>query len=128
MTFQWRLLLQVAARLLAPSPGERENRSAINRAYYASYGEAREYSTTHGLTWRGNRPSHEQVWQFLRKGATYSQTWQGAAAKAIGDLGVDLRTLRTQADYFSASPPSEVDARRAIALAELIVRRLNGLP
>src|SRR5216683_299943 len=115
MTFQWRLLLQVAARLLAPSPGERENRSAINRAYYAAYGEAREYSTTHGLTWRGNRPSHEQA-------------WQGAAAKAIGDLGVDLRTLRTQADYFSASPPSEVDARRAIALAELIVRRLNGLP
>jgi hypothetical protein len=126
--FQWRLLLHVAAGLLVPSPTERENRSAINRAYYAALGEAREYSLTHGLTMRRNRPSHDQVWQFLRNGANYSRTWEGAAAKAIGDLGVVLRTLRVQADYFLASPPSEADARRAVQLANLIIKRLHGMP
>jgi hypothetical protein len=90
VTFKWQLLLQVATNLLASSPEEREYRSAINRAYYAAYGEARDYSETHGLVFNGKRPSHEQVWQFLRSGATYSQSWQ--------------------------------------ALADLIVRRLNGLP
>jgi hypothetical protein len=126
--FQWRLLLHVAVNLLASAPAERENRSAINRAYYAALGEAREYSLAHGLTMRRGRPSHDQIWQFLRNGATYSQTWEKAVAKAIGDIGIDLRTLRVQADYFLTSPPSEVDARRAVELANIIIKRLHGMP
>jgi hypothetical protein len=128
VTFQWRLLLQVAVRLLAPAPEERESRSAINRAYYAALGEAREYSVAHGLNMQRRRPSHDQVWQFLRGGAGYSQTWEEAAAKAIGDMGVDLRALRVQADYFLTSSPSAADAKRAVALANLIIKRLHGLP
>ena len=128
MNFQWRLLLHVAVRLLASVPEEREIRSAINRAYYAALGEAREYSLVHGLIMRRGRPSHDQVWQFLRNGATYSQTWEEAAAKAIGDIGVVLRTLRVQADYFLANPPSEADARLAVELANLIIKRLQGMP
>jgi len=128
VTFRWRLLLHVAVSLLALSPGERENRSAINRAYYAALGEAREFSLTHGLTMRRNRPSHEQVWQFLRNGATYSQTWEEAAAKAIGDMGIVLRALRVQADYFLTNPPSESDARQAVQLADLVIKRLHGMP
>jgi hypothetical protein len=128
MKFQWRLLLQVAIGLLASTPQERENRSAINRAYYAALGEAREYSLAHGLTMRRGRPSHDQIWQFLRNGATYSQTWEEGAAKAIGDIGVTLRTMRVQADYFLPNPPSETDARQAIVLANTLIRRLNNMP
>lgn len=128
MIFQWRLLLHVAVNLLASAPAERENRSAINRAYYAAFGEAREYSLAHGLTMRRGRPSHDQVWQFLRNGASYSQTWEEAVAKTIGDIGIVLRTLRVQADYFLTSPPSEADARRAVELANIIIKRLHGMP
>jgi hypothetical protein len=73
------MLLQVAVKLLAPVPEEKESRSAINRAYYAAFGEAHEYSVTHGLNIQNRRSIHEQVWQFLRRGATYSQTWEAAA-------------------------------------------------
>jgi hypothetical protein len=128
MIFQWKALLHVAVNLLISTPAERENRSAINRAYYAALGEAREYSVTHGLTMRRGRPSHDQIWQFLRSGATYSQTWEQAAAKAIGDAGIALRTLRVQADYFLTSPPSEADARQAVQSANSIIKRLQGMP
>jgi hypothetical protein len=128
VTFKWRMLLGLAVRLLAAVPEERERRSAINRAYYAALGEAREYSVAHGLNMQRRRPSHDQVWQFLRSGAGYSQRWEQAAAKAIGDTGVELRALRVQADYFLAGSPSEADAKRAVALATLIIKRLSGLP
>jgi hypothetical protein len=123
------MLLLVAVRLLAlPTAEERERRSAINRAYYAAYGEAHEFSMAHGLNMQSGGQSHDRVWQFLRRGAGYSQTWERAAAKAIGDMGVELRALRVQADYFRTNSPSETDARWAVSLANLIVRRLLGLP
>ena len=123
------MLLLVAARLLdLPTAEERERRSAINRAYYAAYGEAREYAVAHGLNMQSGGQSHDRVWQFLRRGATYSQTWESAAAKAIGDMGVELCAMRVQADYFRTNSPSEADARRAVSLANLIVKRLLGLP
>jgi uncharacterized protein (UPF0332 family) len=129
VTFEWRMLLTVAVRLLAPPAAEeRERRSAINRAYYAAYGEAREYSLTHGLNVGSGGQSHDRVWQFLRRGAGYSQIWERAASKAIGDMGVELRTLRVQADYFRTGSPSEADARRAVSLANLIIKRILGLP
>jgi hypothetical protein len=129
VTFEWRMLLLVAVRLLAPPAAEeRERRSAINRAYYAAYGEAREFSVAHGLNMQSGGQSHDRVWQFLRRGAGYSQTWQRAAAKAIGDIGVELRALRVQADYFRTNSPSQADARRAVSLADLIIKRVLGLP
>jgi hypothetical protein len=123
------MLLLVAARLLqGAAPEERERRSAINRAYYAAYGEAREYSIAHGLNMRVRGQSHDQVWQFLRRGAGYSQRWEEAVAKAIGDYGVELRTMRVQADYHLSSSPSEQDAQRAVRLADDIIIRLLRMP
>lgn len=123
------MLLFVAVRLLGlPVVEERERRSAINRAYYAAYGEAREYSVTHGLNMQGGGQSHDRVWQFLRRGAGYSQTWERGVTKAIGDMGVELRALRVQADYFRANSPSETDAKKAVSLANLMIKRLLGLP
>ncbi len=43
--FTWRLLLRIAFfRMLNSTQAEPEHRSAINRAYYAALGEAREYA------------------------------------------------------------------------------------
>jgi hypothetical protein len=129
VTFRWRMLLLVAARLLQDAtPEERARRSAINRAYYAAYGEAREYSISHGLHMHARGQSHDQVWQFLRRGAGYSQRWEQAATKAIGDYGVELRTMRVQADYNLPSPPSERDAQRAVRLADHIINRILQMP
>jgi hypothetical protein len=123
------MLRLVAIRLLqGTNPEERERRSAINRAYYAAYGEAHEYAIAHGLNMHGRGQSHDQIWQFLRRGAGYSQTWEQAAAKAIGDYGIELRTLRVQADYNLPIAPSEYDARRAVRLADDIISRLLGMP
>ena len=128
MTFQWRHLLQIAVNLLSGSPEEREHRSAINRAYYSAYGEAREFSIRHGYQMNSRQSSHEQIWQHLRSGGPNLPSGHRAALKAIGDSGIKLRTLRVQADYKLNSPPTSGDANTAIGLATSIIRRLNGIP
>jgi hypothetical protein len=129
MTFRWRMLLGVAVRLTAGSrPGESEHRTAINRAYYAALGEAREYAERHGLVINRRRSSHEQVWQFLRGSPSGLPAWHRAALKSIGDTGVDLRTLRVQADYHLAPPAPSTDVQRAVGMAKTIIERLHALP
>lgn len=49
MTFQWRFLLKVAESLVTDAPEEQQIRSAVNRAYYAALGEAREFAISKGL-------------------------------------------------------------------------------
>ncbi|MDP9792440.1 uncharacterized protein (UPF0332 family) [Catenuloplanes nepalensis] len=126
--FTWRLLLRIAFRMLNSTQAEPEHRSAINRAYYAALGEAREYAKMHGLSMVSQRSSHEQVWQYLRAGKSSSHIGHRAAAKAIGDMGITLRSLRVQADYFINQPPTEEDAKRSVSMAEQIIRRIHSLP
>jgi hypothetical protein len=129
VTFEWRMLLFVAIRLLDPPTAEERGwRSAINRAYYAAYGEAREFAIGRGLNMQSGGQSHDRVWQFLRRGGGYPQVWERAAAKAVGDLGIELRAMRVQADYFRTNSPSEADVQRAVSLANLVVKRILGLP
>ena len=129
MAFRWRMLLGVAVRLIAGSlRGESEHRTAINRAYYAALGEAREYAEQHGLVINRRRSSHEQVWQFLRGSPSGLPQWHRAALKSIGDMGVGLRTLRVQANYHLTPAPSTTDAKRAVGMAKTIIDRLQRLP
>ena len=128
MTFKWRLLQQVAVQLLGLSASEHHTRSAINRAYYAAYGEARNFAEQHGYVWNGKGGSHIQVWQFIRLGKGTSQKWQLAAWRAVGDAGLALKESRTRADYRSAPAPGAQEARQAVAQAQNIINRLHGLP
>lgn len=127
VTFNWRLLLRIAVGMLRVPPEEAEVRTAVNRAYYAALGEAREFALRKGLVINQRRPSHDQIWQFLRSGGSETLLHRRAALKAIGDDGVTLRALRVQADYKLNQPPTESEARTASQIAERIVRRLHGL-
>lgn len=127
MRFSWRFLLRIAVTLLTTNPEEAERRTAINRAYYAALGEAREFAISHGLVMNRRRPSHDQIWQFLRNGGSGIAVHRRAAMKAIGDDGVTLRAMRVQADYKLDQAPTEGEARQASQIADRIVRRLHGL-
>jgi hypothetical protein len=105
------------------SPGEAEHRSAINRAYYTAYGEARQ-----GYQMNLRRSSHEQIWQYLRSGGPGRPKWLHAALKAIGDSGISLRAMRVQADYQLNGPPTEQEAKVAVSIAQTIVKKLLSLP
>jgi hypothetical protein len=126
MNFEWRFLLKVAERLVADSPEEQQIRSAVNRAYYAALGEAREFAISKGLTMKPGAGSHQQIWNFLRQQAAPTP-YESAAWKSIGDLGLALTTDRKLADYIAPAVISLDDARRVIMISYQIVRKLHGL-
>lgn len=129
MNFEWRHLLRIALQLLnGISSGESEHRSAVNRAYYAAYGEARQYAMRHGYQMNRRQSSHEQIWQYLRSGRSTGPSWLPAVLKAIGDAGISLRAMRVQADYQLNGPPTEAEAKVAVSTAQMIVNRLLSLP
>ena len=99
----------------------------MNRSYYAALGEAREFAIKNGLVMIRQKPTHDQVWQYLRNGGSERSLYRRAALKAIGDIGIVLREMRVQADYKLSSPPTEEDARRASTMAARLVQRLHGL-
>jgi uncharacterized protein (UPF0332 family) len=127
MSFQWRLLLKVAVHLLDGSPEERHLRSAINRAYYAAFGEARDFAIRKGYVLALGAGSHQQVWSFLRK-AGAPTTWEAAVWKIIGDQGLALTADRKLADYEESATITLGDAQRVITTANEIIKRLLSLP
>ena len=124
--FQWRFLLKVAERLVSDNPEEQQIRSAVNRAYYAALGEAREFAVSKGLTMKSGAGSHQQIWNFLRQQAAPT-AHESAAWKSIGDLGLALTADRKLADYIAPATIDVDDARRVIITAYQIVRKLQGL-
>lgn len=126
--FRWAHFLSLASRLAQAQPKrESEARTAIGRAYYAAYGETREHAVRCGLSFSKAKPSHEQVWQFMRSGGGQKTIYRAASSKHIGDQGIALRALRVQADYYPQSAPSEDEVRRAIGLSKEIIDRLKRL-
>jgi hypothetical protein len=127
MTFKWRFLLKVAEGLVSDAPEEQQIRSAVNRAYYAALGEAREFAISKGLVMRqGGAGSHQQIWNFLRQQAAPT-THESAAWKSIGDQGLALTADRKLADYIAPAAIDLNDARRVIMISYQIVRKLHGL-
>ena len=127
MTFRWRLLLKVAESLLDGTPEERHIRSAVNRAYYAAFGEAREFAIRKGLVLSQRAGSHQQVWNYLRRGGAPT-IWEAAAWKSIGDLGLTLTADRKLADYVGSAAITLRDAQRVIIQANEIIKKLMSLP
>jgi uncharacterized protein (UPF0332 family) len=127
VTFQWRHLLKVAEGLASDKrPEEQHIRSAVNRAYYAALGEAREFAISKGLAMRSGAGSHQQIWNFLRQQAAPT-AYETAAWKSIGDLGLALTADRKLADYIAPAAIDLQDARRVIVSSYQIVRKIQGL-
>jgi uncharacterized protein (UPF0332 family) len=128
VAFEYRTLIGVA-RHLTQQGGERYDRSAVNRAYYSLYGEARALATRRGWEWkRGAGGSHEQVWNFLKRGAGATAPWERALFKAIGDSGAAFKDHRVHADYRPEDPLSSVDAAALLERAEFLLKRIIHVP
>jgi hypothetical protein len=130
VSFRWRLLLKTGLSLVQQvNASEAQIRSAMNRAYYAAFGEAREFAERHGYRYiRGKGGSHDQVWNFLRQGHGAKTPWERAAWKAIGDAGIVLKRERITADYFGDPTVTRNETKRMLATAEVIINRLLNLP
>ena len=127
--FSFRHLIGVAGRLLRPPAGEAEHRSAVNRAYYAAFGEAKALATRHGYAFvPGGGGSHDQVWRFLRHGAPGVSVHHLAAWRSVSSAGIALRADRVTADYKPEIAVSMADATTAVARAQTTVARIVGLP
>lgn len=127
--FRWRDLHRIGRDQLSPTPEEGNLRTSVNRAYYAAFGEAKVFAVAHGYAYqKGSGGSHDQVWQFLRRGVGVSAAWQVPVWRAIGDAGIALRGMRTNADYFLDRVPAESHANLALGQSQVIIAKLAGLP
>lgn len=122
MNFEWSHFLELARRL-ATENDEASQRSAISRAYYAAFHEAKRYikGTKPHVPFPRDGRAHETAWQTLKDGIREER-----------GLGVRLERLkkqRTTADYDNAPGQLRLphDAKRAVEEAESLINVLRSL-
>ena len=89
----WAGFLAFAERL-STSEGEAELRSAVSRAYYSAYNDARRYVRIKDPSYlpaTRKDPDHWKVWDWFSQAP--------GKARQVATLGQALRTKRTEADY-----------------------------
>lgn len=96
---------------------EGRHRTAVSRAYYCAFLDARERVrlVPHVRFQKNN--SHDVVWKAL--------TYGKEPLKAIGRSLRDLKAMREKADYDISASLAEDDAAEAIQLAVEIVSKLS---
>ena len=122
MDFSWDEYLLVARRLASGAGGEADWRSAVSRAYYATYHCAcsamEDEDPTKYAVIRGEKGRHYLVWDWFMKHPK-------RAFHSAGTNGDDLRRKRTDADYHADLSVRLSDASTAIGLAERVFKALN---
>ena len=126
MTFTWEHFLELAQELADSPPGdnlrEAKLRSAISRAYYASFHHARAYyRRRYGTAPPGSRSGREHRLLPLALTASGSPSEEQA-----GDQLNTLRGLRREADYELSSSPDGSLVRRSLRLAREIIDILQA--
>jgi uncharacterized protein (UPF0332 family) len=118
----WATLVPLAAGLVVQE-SEAAKRSAINRAYYGVFNEARRRLEAHGTRIDDHR-AHSQVWLTLRE-ADGTDVETGKKWQQVGVLGRALQTLRNQADYLDDVPWLDREAINAVGIAQCILALLD---
>lgn len=103
---------------LSPRKTEACWRSAASRAYYAAFHVARDFLNSLGFAIRQGDQSHAAVYRRM------SNT-KVADVDQAGNLLIDLRRLRNQADYDLQRSFAAADARKAIQAAERLFDIVN---
>lgn len=119
MPFAWRDFLEVARGLIdsSPPPLEATMRTAVGRAYYAAFGEARTYAVANfGYTPVGNDREHRELSESFKVRGKFS--W---AASTLGQL----RLSRNQCDYDNEAGDVAAMARASLARAEKLISQLR---
>ncbi|MGH2938711.1 MAG: hypothetical protein ACRDPE_11400 [Solirubrobacterales bacterium] len=120
----WATLVPLAAGLVAQE-SEAAKRTAINRAYYGVFNEARRRLEAHGIRIDDHR-AHGQVWLTFRD-ADGADSEADVKWQQVGVLGRALQTLRNQADYVDDVPWLDREAINAVGIAQRILPLLDEL-
>jgi hypothetical protein len=112
-SFPWADFLQLAEDLAVQASKERsegKGRTAVGRAYYATYLAARDYAKTKGIDIATTETSsHGKLWSALAGGP-------GKLPK-LANIGRNLLKLRTHADYFAVPPVTSAHVTSSLAYA-----------
>lgn len=120
MFFGWSDFLILAENLANgpdPAVGEASLRTAISRAYYAAFGESREYAVAQlGFVPTRKPEDHKRLRDVFEKAGMYD------VAQSLNRL----RGWRNDCDYDSTIPVSSVYCVNAIATAKKVLLRLQN--
>jgi hypothetical protein len=123
-----RELLPLAHALAKGRPSsEPTGRTAVNRAYYAAYGEVSDYVDQRGYPGAQNSSPHRATWQYLRDGIEDADFRRRAERRAIADLGIRLRDRRQKADYRLNARLARGEPAISVGEAERIISVLDRL-
>lgn len=122
-----------AARLLAGEGGnEACERSAVSRAYYSSFHQARDYCVTQGWPIGSGPDVHRQIRGHLQEAARRAPNARIQRQYQSVERNLHrLRLWRNQADYDIPLPKSvnlTTQVQLAISLAETVIHTVNSLP
>jgi uncharacterized protein (UPF0332 family) len=117
--FDWADYLTLAQELATRSSDEAALRSAISRAYYAAFCEARNTLRQDGVN-TDNLRSHWSLWAKYRDDPD-------PIRQIIGEDGNRVRGYRTQADYLDEFPDLSVAAQDTIFVVERMLESLGDL-
>lgn len=107
-------------------PNEPAGRSAVNRAYYAAFGEASDYAHRIGYSHAGGPGSHNRVWKWIGAYSDGNAT-RDAGRRAAASQGMFLKARRQKADYRLAARLGRGEATAALKESERIIRTLDSL-
>jgi uncharacterized protein (UPF0332 family) len=116
--FQWNNYLSIAKEM-SKKDEEEFKRSAISRAYYSAFHEARSYLEGKGLSYKSRDNVHSYVWNSFAK-------FSGDARK-ISTKGDRLKYKRQQADYENEISGLNSLTNAAIQDAEFINQALQKM-
>jgi uncharacterized protein (UPF0332 family) len=120
MVFDWAEYLTLAEELAMRHDDEAALRSAVSRAYYAAFCQARNRLRQEGVDIPKTGAAHRVVWSTYR-GATE------ALRRQIGNAGDRLRRSRNKADYDDEVPRLATVVEDALAKAKRLVESLENL-
>jgi len=117
--FDFRLLLDLAERLLTDDSDEAIVRTVINRIYYAAFNVAREVVAQDEQV--SNHRVHDRVWRW------YVDHDAGLPMERLGHIGFRLSRMRRQADYDATATLTVRDARRALRAARRLIESISEI-
>lgn len=115
--FEWEDFLDLAETLAGEPSNEAAARSAISRAYYATFHSGRDYLVRAGVPIDRSRNAHLQVQEELRQ-----------KSEGLGQIVKRLHVWRKYADYDDLSIPDVArQAAVAVALAREAIAAIKAI-
>lgn len=122
-SFQWTEFITIAEALRTEAKAEGsegKRRSAISRAYYATFHAARDFAVSRFGFDVNAKDVHSRLWKDLREQS-------GAVMPKVALHGGKLLQLRRRADYDRSPPIGDVEVEQGLTCAKLASQLLQQL-